>query len=57
MVSLSSLILLVLNPLPENGTQKRRTFQMKARGQQAGRNPEEKDLALAVVMEASVRGE
>ena len=27
---------------------------MKARGQQAGRNPEEKDLALAVVMEASV---
>ena len=47
--SLSSLILFVLNPFPEKGTQKRRTFQMKARGQQAGRNPEENDRALAVV--------
>jgi hypothetical protein len=47
------LILLVLNPFPEKGTQNRRMFQKKARGQQAGRNPDEKDRALAVVTDGS----
>ena len=53
------MILLVLNPFPEKGTQNRRTFQKKARGQQAGRNPDEKDRALAVVTDGSeeCRGE
>ena len=53
--SLSTLILFVLNPFPEKGTQKRITFQMKASGIQAGRNPEEKERALAVVTDESER--
>lgn len=56
-VSLNRLILFVLKPLPENGTQKKMTFQMKESGIQAGSTPDENDRALAVVSdELSIMG-
>ena len=39
----------VLKPLPEKGTQKNRQLKRKAKGQQAGIRPVEKDLASATV--------
>ena len=53
-VSLSSLILLVLKPFPEKGTQQNNIFQRKARGMHAGNTPEEKERALAVVSDESI---
>ena len=42
----------MLTPFPEKGTQKRRIFHKGAKGIQAGTNPEEKDRAVAVVVES-----
>ena len=55
--SLSRLRRRVLNPFPENGTQNKSMFQTNASGMEAGRKPDEKDLALAVVTKVSTEGE
>ena len=40
----------VLKPLPEKGTQKKRTLKRNARGQHAGRTPEEKEVIRPLVV-------
>ena len=57
MVSLMSERRRELNPFPEKGTQNRSMFQRKARGMQAGTNPEEKERALATVTDDSAHTE
>ena len=54
-VSLNRLRRRVLNPFPENGTQNKSTFQTNASGTEAGRKPDEKERALAVVTEESIQ--